>query len=317
MAKIKRNNTLTTSKIGIAEAYDNFLRVKSSLHAKSTSNLYKQLGDRVIIPGLIELTGDDMNNVTADILRTIIDDYDATHSNGGTLFVYRHLKAFINWYWDEYDIDIRNPMKKVKYKKVDTPPKEGITQEEIDALLKAAKRSIFPERDTAMLMILCDTGIRKSSLSNLKMKDVNVKNSELMVFEKDQLYHTKAFGSATCKAIRKYLACLEDVKPEDPFWLCMDGSRLSDDGLKEILRRLSADAGIKLHLFHDFRRYYALELYRSTHDVYLVSRALDHKSIDVTKRYLRIDELKDQEVARTYSPMDRKFNQTGIKVKRV
>lgn len=318
MARVIRSNPLTRSKMRVGDAYDVFLRSRNSLCAKATVNVYREIGERIIIPGLAELTDDDMNAITADVLRCLLDDYASSHTGGGTVFLYRHLKAFINWFWAEYDLDSKNPMRKVSVKKADVPPKEGITAEEVDALIRTAKsRSVFPERDIAMLMILCDTGIRKSSLNNLKMKDVNIARSEITVFEKDQRYHIKAFGAATTKAIKKYLDCLADVKPEDPFWLCMDGSRLQKDGLREILRRLCAEAQIPMHHFHDFRRFYALELYRSTHDVYLVSRALDHKDIEVTKRYLRTDELEDQQIARTFSPMDRRAQMTGAKVKRV
>ena len=86
--------------------------------------------------------------------------------------------------------------------------------------------------------------------------------------------------------------------------------------MREVLRRLCSEAGIEMHHFHDFRRFYGLELYKSTHDIYLVSRALDHKDIGVTKRYIALDDLEDMEAVRAYSPMDRRSHQTGAKVKR-
>ena len=167
-----------------------------------------------------------------------------------------------------------------------------------------------------MLMILCDTGIRRSSLTGLKMGDIDLKNGQLTVYEKDQDYHFKPFGASTTKAIRSYFDCLSDVKPEDPMWIKLDGCALSAYGAKEILRRLSREAGIEEQSFHDFRRFYGMEAYKATKDIYFVSRALDHKSVEVTKRYLAIDQLEDMEEARSVSPMDRRIGQTGIKVNR-
>ena len=95
----------------------------------------------------------------------------------------------------------------------------------------------------------------------------------------------------------------------------MDGTALTWKGMREVLRRLCAEAKIPVHHFHDFRRFYGLELYKATGDIYLVSRALDHKDIGVTKRYIRIDEIEDKETARLYSPMDLKTQQTGVKVR--
>ena len=322
MARVLKSNQLTTQilekKVSVSDIYSNFLRVRKSICSESTYNIYKEIGERVIIPQLTELTDDDMNAIDADVLRLILDNYQMEHpGTGGTEFLYRHLRAFVNWYWDEYDIPTKNPMPKVKIKTVAQPPKEGITQEEVDKLLDAAKRhSNFPERDIAMIMVLCDTGIRRASLAGLKMKDVNLNRCEMVVFEKDQQYHTKAFGQATCKALKKYLLCLTDVQPEDPFWLQMDGRALAKDGLREILRRCCNQAGIEMHHFHDFRRYYGKTLYESTHDIYMVSRALDHKDVEVTKRYIAINDREAAEAVRIYSPMDRRANQTGITIAR-
>ena len=315
MARVIKGSPLTTPKIKIRDAYGNFMRGKKSVCAVSTYNIYAEIGDRIIIPKLTELTGDDMNAVTADVLRVLFDDYSADHDSGGVAFLHRHLMAFVRWYWNEYELPTRVP--NVRVKKVAKPPKQGISQEEIDKLIKAAKEhSQFPERDIAMLMILCDTGIRRTSLANLKMQDVNLNRGELLVYEKDQQYHVKGFGTTTSKAVKKYLNCLTDVKPDDPFWLCMDGTALTWAGMRSVLRRLCDEADIDVHHFHDFRRYYGKELYNATHDIFMVSRALDHKDIEVTKRYIAVEDTENAELTRSYSPMDRRYQQTGVKVTR-
>lgn len=320
MARIIRNNALTVANsrltVSVLPTYNRFLRDRSSSVSESTYKIYEELGQRVIVPGLTDLTEDNMSNVNRDVLQLLVDDYAMDHKPGGVDFLFRHLRAFVNWYWDEYEIESQCPISKVKRKKCSALPRQGITHSEIDLLLKAAKKSEFPERNVALLMVLCDTGIRKMSLASLRIKDVDLAHCQMTVFEKDQYYHVKAFGTATEKALKKYLDCLDDVKPDDPLWLCMDGTALTAVGMREVLRRLCDSAKIPMHHFHDFRRFYALELYKATKDIYMVSRALDHKSIEITKRYLRIDELADQEVARSFSPMDRKFGQTGVTVKR-
>ena len=317
MASVKRKNQRTTQTseqiVRGAEAYEAYLRAKKHEWAKPTYGVYESLRRRAILPWLGTVN---IFDITSDIIRDIINDFAQTHNPGGTHHLYRHLKAFINWTWIEYDCPKRNPMTNVRVKNPSTPPKQGITQEEVDKLFRVVKNTKFPERDTVFLMLLCDTGLRRSSIVNLKMADVDANHCELVVHEKDQLYHIKTFGQTTAKAIKKYLACLEDVHPDDPFWLSLDGSHLMEPGLREVLRRLCKEADIPEHQYHDFRRYYALQLYNATHDIYTVSRALDHKSVEVTKRYLAIDDRENAEVARIHSPMDRKFGQTGVRVNR-
>lgn len=322
MATVKRRNSKTAQqnklqKTGVAKIFEEFIRAKKAEVAPDTLAIYQDLGERIFIPEIVRLTEDDMYCLKPDHLRELLDHYAQNHNTGGIAFVHRHLKHFINWYWKEYDIDRPNPMDKVHVKKSKTKPLTGIDWEKINILLETAKsKSTFPERDVAMLMILSDTGIRRASLCGLKMGDIDLDHAQMKVWEKDQDFHVKSFGYATEKAIRKYLDCLDDIRPTDSFWIKLDGCELSSFGVKEALRRLCNLAGIEQQSFHDFRRFYALELYKSTRDIYFVSRALDHKSVEVTKRYLALDIQEDLEETRAVSPMDKAFRQTGIKVNR-
>ena len=315
MAKIIRSATLSTEKSGLMFYYSAFLRSKTLSCADSTNKIYKNIGEKQLIPALSRMGVQRFEDVTPDQLRTIIEDYDRDHNKGGVDFIHRHIKAFFHWYWLEYDIDGRCPIDAVQVKRSRPAPKEGITREEVEKILKACKEdAYFPERDMAMIMLLCDTGIRLSSLVGLKMKDVDPVHERITTWEKDQRYHYHAYGSACAKAIRKYLACVQDARPDDPFWLQTDGTGLSAAGARSRLARLCKYAGISAHGFHDFRRFYAMELYRTTHDIYFVSRMLDHKDVEVTKRYLAIDLIEDAEDARRISPMDR--GRTGITIRR-
>ena len=315
MAKIVRSATLSTPKSGLNFYYSAFLRSKKLNCSESSIKIYKTIGEKQLIPAL-ELMGiERFEDVQPEHIRSILEDYDSDHNKGGVDFIYRHIKAFFRWYWEEYDIQGRCPIDAVQIKRYRPAPKEGITREEVDKILKACKESSnFPERDTAMIMLLCDTGIRLSSLMGLRMQDVDAAHERITTWEKDQRYHYHAYGSTCAKAIRKYLACVQDARPEDPFWLQTDGTALSAEGARSRLARLCKYAGIASHGFHDFRRFYAMELYKTTHDIYFVSRMLDHKDVEVTKRYLAIDLIEDAEDARRVSPMDR--GRTGATVRR-
>ena len=123
MARIIKSNTLapkmTPQKISVSDSYSKYLRVKKQECSENTLKIYSDMGTRIYVPGLIHYTGNDMSNITADVLRSILDDYAVDHDANGVQFVYRHLRSFINWYWNEYDILDPNPMKKVSFKKVD------------------------------------------------------------------------------------------------------------------------------------------------------------------------------------------------------
>lgn len=128
MARVVKSNPLIKQNGSIGSIYAEFLRDKNSLCAKSTVNIYKRLGEKFFIPQLSELTGDDMNKVTKETLRTILDDYEADHDEGGKVFIWAHLKSFINWYWQEYEIPTANPTQyiHVRRSKIKKPRKSTL-----------------------------------------------------------------------------------------------------------------------------------------------------------------------------------------------
>ena len=319
MAKFKRSvsRVRETEKIvSIHEAYENFLISRKSRCSEASIAIYNE--KRIPIEeGFRRYGVVYMKDITSIIIDHIISDYRQSHSSNGAWKLYTYIRTFLRWYWNDNGLE-KCPIDKVSCKKPSYKPKRGISHEEINRLLTAIKfHSKFPERDTMIIMLLADTGLRKKSILSLKMKDVDLKKNTLFVFEKDQNYHTKSFGQTTAKAITKYLACLEDVKPDDPLIISREAVVYNEDALYQMLKRSCNYANISSYQCHDFRRFYGLELYRATGDIYFVSRMLDHKDVEVTKRYLAIADIEDAAAMAKLSPMDRKSGQTGIKVNRL
>ena len=315
MAKIVKNvrRVRKNEKTLISDAYELFLLSRYSRCAQASIEIYQEKQKPIVI-GFTEQNISFMEDITPASIREILSLYRETHTNNGAWKLFTYIRTFLRWYWNEHDLE-HCPITKVDPPKVNVVPKQGITREEINKILKAIKEiSYFPERDTVVIMLLADTGLRKKSILSLSMKDVDLKNNSVFVFEKDQNYHTKIFGNATAKAIRNYLACLDDVKPEDPFIISRDAVAMNDDSLRLMMKRVCQYAGIENHQCHDFRRFYGLELYRATNDIYFVSRMLDHKDVEVTKRYLAITDIEDAAAMAKVSPMDQ--GKTGIKINR-
>lgn len=283
MAKIRscvRRVRVDENKVSIHDAYEQFLISRGSRCSKASIEIYKEKR-KPIEEGFDRYGVEDMLQITPSVIREMISDYRGSHSDNGAWKYYTYIRTFLRWYWAENDLE-RCPIDKVSVKRPSVVPKHGITREEIDKLLSAIKRtSKFPERDTMIILLLADTGLRKKTILSLKMKDVDLKTNTLFVFEKDQNYHTKSFGQNTGRAIVKYLACLEDTKPDDPFILSLDSVSYNEDSLRHMLIRLCKQANIPNRQCHDFRRFYGLELYRATGDIYFVSRMLDHKDVEV------------------------------------
>ena len=71
------------------------------------------------------------------------------------------------------------------------------------------------------------------------------------------------------------------------------------------MQRITKRAGVKSYSLHDFRRFFALQSYRNGADIFAVSALLDHSGIEVTKRYIAINEDDKQEIHNKISPLDK------------
>ena len=323
MAKIKRVDTTTRKSGGqnllsswdtmaLGDVFGVYINaLKAGGRSKRTIAVYEQAYS-IYEPYFSERGITRFGQITADSIREMLNWWrDSDHSQGGVHMLYRNLKAFLNWVWDEYDFEIRNPIDKVECKNREPVPIEGFSMEEIDRLLKAAKAGQFPERDTALIFLFTDTGLRRQELMDLQFRDVDLNSGRIVVRHgKGDKFRYVYCGNECRKVLRKYQACIEDAVPEDYFFLSDEGMPLTVGGITSILRRLEKRAGFREYKgFHGMRRCFALERYRSEGDIYALQRALGHSTVEVTKRYLAVTPEDDIRAAVRNSPMDNRRRQ--------
>ncbi len=69
--------------------------------------------------------------------------------------------------------------------------------------------------------------------------------------------------------------------------MTVTGTRLTYNGLRELLRRRARAAGVDEPSPHDFRRGFALAMLRAGVDVLSISRLMGHTSLAVLQRYIK------------------------------
>ena len=177
---------------------------------------------------------------------------------------YRALKTFFNWLVDEEELD-RHPMRTMKPPAVTEKEVPVIPETDLVALFKACKgRTYADRRDTAILMLFLDTGVRLSELTDRRVGDVDLDLMVLRVLGKGDRWRTVPFGRACATALDRYLraAAKHKGKPlADDMWLWWGdrnrGLRLTIWGVGTMLKRRCAEAGIdELHP-HQFRHTFA------------------------------------------------------------
>ncbi len=193
----------------------------------------------------------------------------------------RSLRRFFRFCLTEGLIDT-SPMVRVKMPKLPKKILPAFSTQDIDKLLGAATI----QRDTALVLFLLDTGTRAAECAALNLADVDAKLGVVHIRQgkggKDRYVF---MGSRTSKAVMRYTMGREHTTGA-PLWLTETGTRLTLEGLRQVLRRLGKRAGVEHCHPHTFRRTFALWALRAGMNIYHLQRLMGHADITMLRQYL-------------------------------
>src|SRR5215213_2883506 len=173
---------------------------------------------------------------------------------------YKILKVLYGWLVDEEELDA-DPMAKMRPpivpgKQVPVVPADGLKR----LFAACAGTSFEARRDTALIMLLLDTGARRAEMVGLKLTDVDLDLDVLLVLGKGRRERTLPFGRKAGQALDRYLRARSRHKDAELPWLWLGlKGRLSEWGLVQMLRRRGAQAGLPGLHPHQLRHTFAHE----------------------------------------------------------
>jgi integrase/recombinase XerC len=146
------------------------------------------------------------------------------------------------------------------------------------------------ERDTLIVAILIETGLRETALTSIDIDDINTDDNSIEVIEKGNVPRTIYLSDNTVTILNKWLKDREHLlasrrKATGALLISRDGDRISHDVVRYVVRKYS---GGKLNP-HGLRSGYCSVLYDQTHDIEFVRRAVGHAYASTTQRYVRTD----------------------------
>ena len=256
-----------------------------------------------------DLAIDRISQLTADVIRQFMIFLEETgHNPGGIHAFYRAIRTFLRWFEEETEPDgWRNPIKKVRAPVVPLVPLDPISVEAVRSLLATCQNgSVLGLRDTAILLILFDSGLRMAEFLALDCDDVDLITGVLQVRSGKGRKPRLAFlGEKSRRALRRYLKTRRDSNPA--LWISKFETRLTQSGLQMLLRRRARQAHISAPSPHDFRRGFALERMRAGVDLLSLAKLMGHSSLQVLNRYVKMSGDDLQRVAQRSSPVDLNF----------
>jgi integrase len=144
--------------------------------------------------------------------------------------------------------------------KVPESETQVISDEQIRGLLKLVEgNNFFGRRNTAILLVLLDTGVRHAELHAMRMEDVDLKERTITIpLGKGRKPRVVFLGKKSARALDRYLLIRDTLKHADSefLWLSYHG-RLAYSTIGFLLYRLCKDAGYT-HIYpHLFRHTFA------------------------------------------------------------
>ncbi|MBP3839388.1 MAG: tyrosine recombinase, partial [Chryseobacterium sp.] len=211
------------------------------------------------------------------------------------------IKAFFK-YLVEDEAREDNPATLLEGPKLGLYLPDTLSFDDVNRIIKVINISTdLGRRNHCMIEVLYGCGLRVSELIDLKISNINFKESYLKVEGKGDKSRFVPLAAYTSKLIKEYIRDIRskykiNKKCEDILFLNSRGSSMSRVIVFIIMKELTEKAGINKKISpHTFRHSFATHLLQNGADLRYIQEMLGHSSITTTEIYthLKNEELRD------------------------
>ena len=152
----------------------------------------------------------------------------------------------------------------------------------------------YKDRNKAILLLFMTTGMRKTALTEINIKDIDFDNNNIVIIDKRKIRHQYVLNELTINTIKSWLDKRDYLKYKynypnentDALFINKNGERIGTDAIEDLVARYSEKGlGYKISP-HKLRAGCASILYNKTHDLEFVRRAIGHADVSTTTRYI-------------------------------
>jgi site-specific recombinase XerD len=198
------------------------------------------------------------SKINRDYVEAFLSELLKKHKPATVANRFKALKQFFRFLIEEGEIK-ESPMRNMKAPTIPEQRVEVLSEDNVRAILAACEGPNFnSRRDTAIIRVLIDTGVRRSELANLTLEDTDLDTRTLRVTGKGSRVRVVPFGKKAARDLDRYIR----MRAKHPhaslpnLWIGKAGP-LTDSTIYEIAKRRAAQAGIGHVFTHMFRHSFA------------------------------------------------------------
>lgn len=248
-----------------------------------------------IIKRMTKALSVETRNITVYHLRKYLANEKSRGISDRTLDGMRQVfSAYFNWLYRERLID-NNPtanLGAIKYQK-------KVKQTYSDVDIERMKFNCKTARDRALISFLMSTGCRISEVTQLNRQDIDFTNLECTVLGKGNKERTVYIDPVAAMHLKEYLNNRKD--DSQALFSGKGTERISPQGVRAMLRKLSESASVEHVHPHKFRRTLATNLIRHGMPIQEVATILGHDKLDTTMQYVVLDKSDVKNAYRKYA----------------
>tara|TARA_B100000029_G_scaffold237854_1_gene234926 strand:+ start:14869 stop:15801 length:933 start_codon:yes stop_codon:yes gene_type:complete len=288
----------------------NFLLLEKNLSANTINSYKKDILQFENYTFIKFKRKTNINNVLSkDVFEEyLIHLYDKEYKSSTLARKLSSLKSFFI-FLEEENIISANPVKYLKFPKLERKIPKTLNQEIIDAMLENSNNLSL--RDSTIIELIYATGIRASELINIKITDIDFNEATIRILGKGSKERIIPIHDLALDLVSKYwkneifkhnkLVQNKNIRfNRDLLFLNLQGKKLTRQGLWYIVKNISKKLGLDINKVspHILRHSFATHLLYNGVPLRHLQELLGHSNISTTQIYTH---LSDQYIESEYS----------------
>ncbi len=199
------------------------------------------------------------------------------------------LRGFARYLVEQGKLE-KNPFHLLSSPKKEKLLPKFLSVDEVNRLIDTAgEKGRLTARNKALFELIYSSGLRRSEVTGLKIRDVDFFNGVIKVLGKGNKERYVPVTDEALQAIKDYLATRPQPQGQDALFLNKNGTPLTGDGLAFVFKNFAIRSGLARRVSpHSLRHSFATHLLNNGCDLRSLQEMLGHKTLSATQVYTHV-----------------------------